>query len=311
MPISMEDALSHWVINDYGKGAISKKRLYEEIFYLYKKREYKGEKITKIVIRTPRIEQFRRYVSRLEIAGIIAAEKENSFFHQDSKFYRVLTEKSSSIESNLCSVYPYGYISHLSAMHWYGITDRIPKVIYFTSCSKNEWKNIAKAEITERIGSPTQAEDFIPTFPVSENHFGKMVFVSIKKDPKRPKEGDNGITIQDIGELFIDMLRYPESCGGHQHVIDTYIEYGATFKRKIISYTNNFGKAIDKARIGFIFNSVLGIDSQEIENWKQEKSNQRGGSRVLFPGKEYAETYSQEWNLSINYNELEKYGTRN
>ncbi|GAB2731523.1 MULTISPECIES: hypothetical protein [Halomonas] len=309
MPISIEDALSSWLINDYGKGAISRKRLHEEIFMLYKKREYKGERITKIQIKTPRTEQFHRYTERLEIAGVIEADDKKSFFHKESKFYRVLSNKKSPTASLLCAVYPYAYISDLSAMQWYGITNRIPKVIYLTACNKKEWRNLGRAEVIERTGHPGAAEDFIPTYPVSGRHFGKSVYVSVKSNPKDPREGDEGVRVQDIGELFIDMLRNPEKCGGEQHVIDVYLEYAPSFKRRIIKYVNDYGRAIDKARVGFILGTVLGVESSDIDRWKSEKSNQRGGSRVLFPKSEYEEIYSPEWNISINYSELQKYGT--
>jgi len=312
MPIKIEDALSQWLINDYSKGAISKKRLYEEIYTLYRKREYKGEKITKIQISAPKTEQFHRYTQRLEIAGIIEPVNGKSFFHQDSKFYYVSSSKKVPEFSLLCSVYPYGYISHISAMQWYGITDRIPKIIYFTTYTKKEWRDRLRAEITERISSSlSTAEEFIPTYPNSGRHFTRDVQISVKKNPKMPNEVDEGIRIQDIGELFLDMFRSPEKCGGEQHVLDTFLEYAPSFKKKIIQYVDIFGTSIDKARMGFMLGSVIGVNSDKIEAWKYEKSNQRGGSRVLFPGRDFDRNYSSEWNLSINYSELHKYGTWN
>ena len=136
MPILVADALADWLLNDYPKSAIHKRMLHERIFMLYKEREYKGEKVANIIKKFPSSEQITNYIENLEKSGVISPEGEKSFFHRESRFYIITAKPPSSTEETICAIFPYGYISYISAMHWYSITDRLPKVIYYITCTK-------------------------------------------------------------------------------------------------------------------------------------------------------------------------------
>ncbi|WP_223162085.1 hypothetical protein, partial [Salinicola endophyticus] len=309
MPILVADALADWLLNDYPNSAIHKRMLHERILILYKEREYKGEKISNIQNKFPSSAQITNYIEKLERSGVINPEGEKSFFHRESRFYIITAKPPSSTEEALCSIFPYGYISYITAMQWYSITDRLPKVVYYTTCSKEEWRKRYLAETLDRTGLHSYAKDLIPAFPISGKYFGKQVHVSTTKNYREPREGESGIRVQEIGELFTCMLKKPQWCGGSTHVVDVYMEYGKVFKNKIIKYVDQYGGAIDKARVGFLLETVMGVKSKTIEEWKKEKGNERGSSRVLFPGEEFSKVYSPDWNLSINIEELEEYGT--
>lgn len=307
MSISLDDALSDWVIREYRGTAISKRRLCEQVFYFYKKKVYGEEQISNIRMKSPGNREYSRCITRLEESGVISPDKSNKN-KVDSEFYIINSTGKESPIGMIFSIFPYGYLSYISAMSWYGITDRIPKKIYLTAPSRDQWKERSIDEISKRIGSSSMAESFIPIYPSSGFIFGKEVSLSTTKNMIEPKEADGGVRIQDIGDLFIDMLRHPEKCGGESHVVDVFMEYATTFKRKIINRTDSIGTSIDKARVGFILNEILGIKSESIEGWKEEKANQRGGSRKLFPSLDFSSVYNKNWNISINIKELEKYG---
>lgn len=307
MSISLDDALSDWVIREYKGRAISKKRLTEIIFCLYKKKCYGDNPIINIRKKIPSNREYSRCICRLEDSGVISPANGASS-GAEAAFYIINTPGKDSPLEMICSVFPYGYISYMSAMSWYGITDRIPKKVYFTALSRDQWKERSIIEISERIDSRTAAAGFIPLYPSNNIFFGRDLSLSTVKNMIEPKDADGGIRIQDIGDLFIDMMRSPEKCGGEDHVIDVFMEYSNIYKRKIITRTNRIGTAIDKARIGFMLHDVIGIDSEFINLWKDENKNLRGGSRKLFSSSEFSSFYSEDWNISINIKSLEKYG---
>lgn len=309
MPILVADALADWLLNEYPKPAIHRKLLQEKIFTLYNEKQYKGEKVANIIKNHPSSDQISTYLEKLESSGVISPEGEKSFFHRESRFYLIKAKSPSNIEEIICSIFPYGYISYLSAMSWYSITDRIPKVVYYTTCTKDEWKRRYLSESIDRTGLHSFAKDLIPAFPTSGEYFGEKVYISTTKNYRDPREGESGVRVQDIGELFLCMLKKPQWCGGTHHVVNTFMEYGPVFKKKIINYTEKYGSAIDKARIGFMLETVLGIYSEKIEIWKSESRNERGSSRILFAGENFSKVYSPEWSISINVEELEVYGT--
>ncbi|WP_457809507.1 type IV toxin-antitoxin system AbiEi family antitoxin domain-containing protein [Kushneria sp. EE4] len=304
MALPIEEAVSRWLIDDYQKGAISNKRLQEEIASLYKKEMYKGERILNIKTKTPGNEQFRRCISRLEISGVIDYPGMKLLDPLSFRYLIVKPFSKASTEELLCSIYNYGYISHLSAMAWYGVTDRIPKLIYFTTCSQKMWKEKSLSEITERIGSLSVAKNFMPVFPISGEHFGKEVIVISTSNYLVPRENERGVRVRDIGNLFLDMLKNPNRCGGESHVISVFFEHAEIFQRQIIKAADKYGTAIDQARVGFFFEKVLEKDIPIIKKWKDSKSNQRGSSRLFIANGEFHSHYDSEWNLSINNKDL-------
>lgn len=308
MLLSISDAVSDWLINSYNKGAINRGRLYEEIFSLYSLKEYNGKKINIRKQGPATNKEYYACINKLIDAGLVESEKGKELYHSAYFLINPLAKKMSPNEL-ACAAYPYGYISYLSAMHWYGITDRLPKVIYFTTCKRNEWSSTAYAQIIDRISSPSYARHFLPIFPKSGLFTGRKLVISSVIHFIQPKEAENGIRIQDIGDLFLDMLREPDRCGGIDHVIDVFMEHATSFRKKIIDRTNIHGSDIDKARMGFLLNTVLGIDSPIIEKWKEEASNKRGGSRKLVSNAKFDSIFSVDWSISINYERLYKYGT--
>ncbi|MDP3172668.1 MAG: hypothetical protein Q8M91_20310, partial [Polaromonas sp.] len=106
------------------------------------------------------------------------------------------------------------------------------------------------------------------------------------------------IRVAMVGRVFLDMVREPYNCGGMQHVVDAYREYGSQYLSLILEEIDRHGKPIEKVRAGYVLEEVCKIEHPRIDGWKDFA--QRGGSRMLDPQGEYAPTFSETWKLSIN-----------
>lgn len=88
------------------------------------------------------------------------------------------------------------------------------------------------------------------------------------------------VRVQNITNLLIDMMRYPQYCGGFI-VIEVYQKHLDKYLNDLIKHLDNQGTVIDKARFGFVLEKCLGLDLDILRIWKLEQLNKRGGSRKL------------------------------
>jgi hypothetical protein len=56
----------------------------------------------------------------------------------------------------VCSLDPFAYVSHLSAMEYHGLTDRFPKILYMTRPALPQWRDQAKARMSRDLGDYLQ-----------------------------------------------------------------------------------------------------------------------------------------------------------
>lgn len=203
----------------------------------------------------------------------------------------------------MCSLDPFAYVSHLSAMEYHGLTDRFSKIVYMTTPPATDWRRQAQARMERDLGS--RLEDYkrsgLPrlTRPQITNightniefhersQFG--AFRNVTESPLR---------VATLGRVFLDMLREPRLCGGIQHVLDIYRKEAKRYLKLIVDEIGRHGQPIDKVRAGFVITEVCQLDSPVVGEW--EKLAQRGGSRKLDAENEYAPVYSERWQLSIN-----------
>jgi len=61
----------------------------------------------------------------------------------ESKGFLLFGQNKASPAEIICSLDPFAYISHLSAMEYHGLTDRFPVILYVTRPSLTEWKQQA------------------------------------------------------------------------------------------------------------------------------------------------------------------------
>ena len=208
--------------------------------------------------------------------------------------------KQQDAEDIACTVDPFAYISHLSAMAYHGLTNRLPKVIYLSTPSPNDWMEFANKKMKKDCG----AEYFKYGLPRLTRLKFNMIqknkiirYSSIHHGAFKHIEG-RMLRVATIGRTFLDMLRKPDYCGSMYHVIDIFKNNGQQYAKLIIEEIDRRGTNIEKARAGYLLEEVLHIADSRIDAWA--KNVQRGGSRKLDPRQVYREIYSERWCLSLN-----------
>lgn len=213
-------------------------------------------------------------------------------------------------EKVICSLDPFSYLSHLTAMAWHGLSDRLPKILFLTRPSIALWRTLAATRLQAQLGSlmPLYQSAKLPAYR-------QIDLASIKKNPlsfwtssrldhaysaafKRAEGG--AIRVATVGRCFLDMVRQPELCGGIYHVIEVFEEHGPSHLEAILSEVDHHGNKIEQARVGYLLERA---DSELLENPTLQKwatGVSRGGSRKLDPSADYADEYSERWALSLN-----------
>ena len=207
-----------------------------------------------------------------------------------------------------CSVDPFAYVSHLSAMDYHGVTDRFSKILYLSTPPEREWKEQAAARMDKDL--KIRKEGYLAAkLPVLKfQKFERIDGMRIEL-VRRSHRGafktikSPSIRVAMVGRTFLDMLREPELCGGIQHVVDTYREYAVKYLKLIIDEVGQHGTSIEQARAGYLLETVCGLSDPVIDAWASKV--QRGGSRKLDPQAEYASVFSERWALSVNVPSLD------
>lgn len=309
--IFLEQALTSWILSEYPYSVITREKIAEQIHFFYKEKEYRGDRIGRISKQYAENKDYTLNIDRLFRAGVVEP-LDGEELESQAKIFSISGKQKYNTQEVLCVIYPYGYLSHISAMEWYGITDKIPKIVRYTVCSRIEWKNRFLSEFVDKFGSIENAV-FIPTYPKREFRLDrKDVFIVSESAVYEPLQVKGSpIRVSSIGKTFIDMLRRPELCGGDEHVFDVYCEHGQRYAKNIIHALEMYGRKIDKARVGFMLDKVLGVKDIKLNEWRKESNLERGSSKKLSPNKPFSSIYSEEWSLSLNVEVVQEYGSKN
>ena len=202
-------------------------------------------------------------------------------------------------EDIVCLVDPTCYVSHLSAMQRWGLTDRMPRALALTRPDRKAAAAALRAYMNETIN-----EEENNPFPLTLVHHPSRVrrrnvtmYESQAAGAFMTNRGTD-IRLSTVGQTFLDMLQRPDLCGGMSHVLDVWEEHASTFLHEIASAIDQTTKAIIKSRAGYILEERLGLNHPCIERWKA--LGQRGGSRKLDPTCDFAPTFSETWMISLN-----------
>lgn len=218
--------------------------------------------------------------------------------------YRVLAKQDLSADEITCLLDPFCYISHLSAMQRYGLTDRRPEALYLTIPAADNLKEMIKAKMDQDYGPELKnlPRDEIHRLTIIHHpdqvRKRKLDIFSTKSYGPHLRAKGSYARVSTIGQTFLDMLEEPQRCGGMAHVLEIWQEHAHLYLSDIISAVENAPKSIHKVRAGYILDEVLKIDKPQIQSWA--KFAQRGGSRILDPTKPFASAYSEKWMISIN-----------
>jgi predicted transcriptional regulator of viral defense system len=299
----LHDAITH-SLADQGFPVVVDYELFHTVRDLYRQREYRGEKL-KINNSAPSQSRYRRIVGQLLL---------ERYLRPDADYYpggvwpipahpvvfRVSDVPDGPAEEVTAHLDPFCYLSHLSAMQRYNLTNRIPESL--TLSTPQNWNAARDRKLLEDFGSIPSSDDY--RVALRQLKFPSIIRgrpVTLHKTVRSPLvKGIRGghARIASVGEVFVQMLDRPELCGGMAHVIEVWDSSAETFVEEIIDAVSSADEDIVKVRAGFLMDERLSIRDGRIMEWTAFA--QRGGSRKLDPRAAYAPKHSERWMISIN-----------
>lgn len=311
MNMLFSDALFD-VFNKSSKIAISRQELYRKFLDLWSKKEYNSIKISDLRYNSKHYQKkFKNVLYELQAHSQLKSIGEDSF---GPTYFLNISKSPLNIFKVICDIYPIGYISYLSAIEFHKlIPTRDHKNVYFTTVDRKSWKENFYDLIKEDeypFFDETYTSDLtklIPRFPTEEKHIDHdlIVFTTKKLDGF---ENQKGLRVRELPFLFLDMVRTPQYCGGVESVLSIFKKYAELLLEDIVETCQTHGTNMDKARIGFILDEVLGIQHPVIDKWKTSMIGQRGGSRKFVAYLNFEPRFSETWNISLNHTSLIAYG---
>lgn len=244
--------------------------------------------------RQPDASDYTRLRSNLKKTGHIRADRDYG-----ARAIRVIAVSDQPAENIACIVDPTCYVSHLSAMQRWGLTDRQSQALILTRPERGA----AQAQLAAYMASVLDEGEANPhplkiiSHPERVRRRQLHVYET-KAAGLSVKNRVDEVRISTIGQTFLDMLQKPDLCGGMAHVIDVWEEHAAVYLGEIISTVDRAAIDIVKSRAGYILDERMKVDHPAIHAWKA--LGQRGSSRKLDPSKPFASSFSETWMISLN-----------
>lgn len=218
-----------------------------------------------------------------------------------SNIWRVTqATRAGTAEEVACIADPFCYVSHLSAMQKYSLTERSPQALHLTTPSREVWSALRNKKIEGNLPLVERSERPVMVRSGFQKEIRRRpIVVHTSRHPWTPDQLNGEETrVTSVGQTFADMVTHPELCGGMRHVMDVWEREAEFWVEDILQAVDQIDSKIGKMRAGYLFSELLGIDDPTLENW--EKFAQRGGSRKLDPDGEYVPVYSERWMISLN-----------
>lgn len=296
-PLRWRDALASQLLNGYRAPVISNYRLAVELFTLAYRGEYDG-RLVKLPQRGLDIRMFYEARTALKSKSVLTTER-----GLPSSFMRMTGRRDADPTETLCTIDPFGYLAFLSAMSIHGLSNRLPKILYYVTPDIHTWGLLAKERMQKDLGDHLfdykrlqLPELHRPTITKLE---GMVIHLMRTKELGGWRHlREESIRVATLGRTFLQMLQRPDLCGGIRHVIEVFEEHGKTNLQSIVAEFNQNGTKVDRVRAGYLLNERCGITDERVESWVQFAA--RGGSRKLDAQAEYQPTFSEKWCLSIN-----------
>ena len=243
----------------------------------------------------PGVDDYFRLKRILTHAGIIRIDRDYR-----GRALRVLTTADRSAEEIACLIDPTCYVSHLSAMRRWRLSNRRPKVLLLSRPDRKSAFDKLRKHRQNILGEHYDADIFplhLTKHPARvRGQRIQMYMTKLAGDAVTDPGSD--ARISTIGQTFLDMLQKPDLCGGMPHVLEVWEQHAKTYLDSIVTAVNKASSGIVKSRAGYILQEYLELDHFSISGWKIFA--QRGGSRKLDPSQDFAPTYSETWMISIN-----------
>lgn len=295
--LSLAGALTLKLSEDHQSSVLTNYQLAVHLFDLYLAKELNGHPI-RISKPVPDTNDLNRVKNALIRNGIIQEQPDIG-----AGVYRYTARPYFGGEQIICGVDPFAYISHLSAMSHYGLTDRIPKIIFATTWDNSLWSEAADDLMEKQLGDHllTYMDCYLPSLRrihLKSIHRQQVSIYASNAAGSFIHVRDQGFRVSSIGRTFLDMLRRPDLCNGIHHVLDVFEEHAERYLTLIIDEVSQHGSKIERVRAGYILEEICSVRDSRIDAWTE--CAQRGGSRKLDPAGDYASDFSERWSLSLN-----------
>ena len=265
-------------------------------FFQIVRKMYRDHGARKLYLRSnaPAKDDYIRIVADLKKTAVVAADRDYG-----KRVIRVLAVSDLPAEDIVCLVDPTCYVSHLSAMQRWGLTDRRPDALALTRPDRRTATQRIQNYMRKALG-----EDETTPLPLRiVGHPERVRRRAVRVHESKAagaflKNRGSEFRLSTIGQTFLDMLQRPDLCGGMSHILDVWEEHAENYLEDIVSAVDSCENGIVKSRAGYILEERLGLRHGTIESWK--KFCQRGSSRKLDPTGAYAPTFSETWMISLN-----------
>lgn len=303
--MKIQDAVQRTLV-DRGQPVIVEYELFRIVWDLHFAGEFAG-KTLRLTRQPPDRTRYRNVVARLLKERYLRPDPD--FYPPDewrhagynyARVFRVSDVPDGTAEDITALLDPFCYISHLSAMQRYSLTNRIPAALNLSTPKK--WNLARDEKVAADYGDTLSPDTYIAplsqlTWPDEIRRRQVMLHKTVRTPAVRAIRGSLA-RIAAIGETFAQMLDRPELCGGMEHVIEVWEQHAETYLEEIISAVNHAEESIIKVRAGYLLEERLGIHNDRILAWTSFA--QRGGSRKLDASAPYVSTYSEKWMISLN-----------
>ncbi|WP_189620946.1 hypothetical protein [Novosphingobium colocasiae] len=275
---------------------VTEYQLYHRVRPLLATGQYSGERILRLPAYWSQ-PQHRAMIRTLEKRRVLAPDEDFK-----AGVWRVVQAAiAPTAEEAICLVDPFAYISHLSAMQRYGVTDRSPEALHVTTPARTLWTHMRDVQMAEDY-EDEPAQSLLPQLSrigIREQVRRRRVIIHESKHPAEPAPIAGSVSrIATIGRVFVDMLDQPLLCGGIRHVLDCYDRHAAQWLDEIVAAVDTTDSPIVKVRAGYILDEMLGLLHPDINGWT--RCAQRGGSRKLDSQAPYGQVFSEKWMIALN-----------
>lgn len=275
---------------------VTEYQLYQRVQPLLTAGQYSGERILRLPTYWSQ-PQLRAMIRTLEKRRVLAPDEDFK-----AGVWRVVQAAvAPTAEEAICLVDPFAYVSHLSAMQRYGVTDRSPEALHVTTPARTLWTHKRDVQMAEDYEHES-AQSLLPQLSkigIREQVRRRHVIIHESKHPAEPVPIAGSVSrIATIGRVFVDMLDQPQLCGGIRHALECYDRYAEQWFDEIVAAVDTTDSPIVKVRAGYILDEMLGLSHPDINGWT--RCAQRGGSRKLDPQAPYGQVFSEKWMIALN-----------
>lgn len=279
------------LLDEFGQPVITPFDLFELIRRMFAERSGKALYLREDA---PNADTYAALRINLKKSGIIASDRDYG-----ARLFRIIGSSDLSADEIVCLVDPTCYVSHLSAMQRWGLTDRTSNALIVTRPDRAGGAMMLKTIMEDRLGPNTDTP--CPLKRISHPEMArrrKLTVFETKASGDWIDVRGEKTRLATIGQTFLDTLQKPEYCGGMNHVLDIWHTHARTYLDEIVSAVDAVDIGLVKSRAGYILEERMRLNDNRIERWKT--LGQRGSSRKLDPSAPFASTFSETWMISLN-----------